>query len=598
MIEWTIRNKTSAGFVTALLVLLAVIGGAYFTTESFLSSSRQISNSLRIISAQERVYSALVDLVWNQRAYVVSGSPDDLAVRQADATRLTNDQQALAALLETASGEQQARQLQLQTTINDAIALLDEGLAIRAGKPVTTERREALRANGRGLFDTIRNTLGMIESAERRDIESRMARNRRTAQMLYGALATVATLFLVGWGWLLRRIIADLKGRAIVETKSNETNAFLESLLENLPTMVFIKDAVDLRFMRFNRAGEQLLGYDRNQLIGKNDRDFFPPDQAEFFIDKDHEVLRNGTVTDIPEEEIDTRLQGRRILHTRKVPLLDKQGKPVALLGVSIDITDQKLAISEIVKLNTELQNKAEQLTMANKELEGFCYSVSHDLRAPLRAIDGYAGILELEHTSRLDAAGLRLLHGIRNNSQRMADLIDDLLEFSRVGRQTFEADKIDMTYVAIQAAAELTSGVKVVAPDATPKISIDPMLPIVGDARALHRVWMNLFDNAIKYSSHTKTPTIRAWSKQNGNETVYSVSDNGVGFDMQYHDKLFGVFERLHSTREYPGTGVGLAIVHRVVTRLGGRVWAESSPGQGAVFHFALPLQPEALNS
>jgi light-regulated signal transduction histidine kinase (bacteriophytochrome) len=108
----------------------------------------------------------------------------------------------------------------------------------------------------------------------------------------------------------------------------------------------------------------------------------------------------------------------------------------------------------------------------------------------------------------------------------------------------------------------------------------------------------MNLFDNAIKYSSHTKTPTIRAWSKQNGNETVYSVSDNGVGFDMQYHDKLFGVFERLHSTREYPGTGVGLAIVHRVVTRLGGRVWAESSPGQGAVFHFALPLQPEALNS
>jgi CHASE3 domain sensor protein len=170
MIEWTIRNKTSAGFVTALLVLLAVIGGAYFTTESFLSSSRQISNSLRIISAQERVYSALVDLVWNQRAYVVSGSPDDLAVRQADATRLTNDQQALAALLETASGEQQARQLQLQTTINDAIALLDEGLAIRAGKPVTTERREALRANGRGLFDTIRNTLGMIESAERRDM--------------------------------------------------------------------------------------------------------------------------------------------------------------------------------------------------------------------------------------------------------------------------------------------------------------------------------------------------------------------------------------------------------------------------------------------
>jgi PAS domain S-box-containing protein len=448
------------------------------------------------------------------------------------------------------------------------------------------------------LLASARNTLDAIQAAERLAIETRMAGNRRSALILYSALASIATLFLFGWGWLLRRIIADLESRAGVEKRSNETHAFLESLLENLPTMVFVKDAVELRFMRFNRAGEQLLGYDREQLIGKNDRDFFPSEQAEFFIDKDHEVLRSGAVTDIPEEEIDTRLQGRRILHTRKVPLLDKHGKPVALLGVSIDITEQKLAEREILQLNTELQNKAEQLTVANKELEGFCYSVSHDLRAPLRAIDGYAGILELEHTSRLDAAGLRLLHGIRNNSQRMADLIDDLLEFSRVGRQTFEADRIDMTYIAIQAADALTSGVKLIAPDAAPNISIDPMLPIVGDARALHRVWLNLFDNAIKYSSHTQTPTIRAWSESNGKEIVYSVSDNGVGFDMQYHDKLFGVFERLHSTREYPGTGVGLAIVQRVVARLGGRVWAESSPGQGAVFHFALPLTPESLDS
>jgi PAS domain S-box-containing protein len=476
--------------------------------------------------------------------------------------------------------------------------MLDEGLAIRAGKFADAERRKALRSNSRVLLDTIRNTLETIESIERHDIETRMEGNRRTAVILYSALASVALLFLFGWGWLLQRIIADLKARAAVEKQSNETHAFLESLLENLPTMVFVKDAVELRFMRFNRAGEQLLGYDRDQLIGKNDRDFFPLEQAEFFIDKDREVLGNGAVTDIPEEEIDTRLQGRRILHTRKVPLLDKQGKPVALLGVSIDITEQKLAEREILKLNTELQNKAEQLTVANKELEGFCYSVSHDLRAPLRAIDGYAGILELEHTSRLDAAGLRLLHGIRNNSQRMADLIDDLLEFSRVGRQPFEADRIDMTYVAIQAAAELTSGVQLIAPHALPKISIDPMLPIVGDARALHRVWLNLFDNAIKYSSHTAAPKIRAWSKANSKEIVYSVSDNGVGFDMQYHDKLFGVFERLHSTREYPGTGVGLAIVQRVVSRLGGRVWAESSPGQGAVFHFALPLQPESVTS
>ena len=594
MIEWTIRNKTSAGFLAALLVLLAVIGSAYLTTESFLESSRRVSKSLQIIAAQERVYSAFVDLIWDQRAYVVSSSPDDLAVRQADIVRLNDEQQSLAALLAAASPEQRLRQQQVQTAINEEIAILDEGLAIRAGKPADAQSRNALRTNGRALLVTIRNTLDIIEGTEHRDVEARIARNRRKALFLYGALASVTMLFLLGWAWLLQRIFADLKARASVEKHANETHAFLESLLENLPTMVFVKDAVELRFMRFNRAGEQLLGHGREQLIGKNDRDFFPADQAEFFINKDHEVLSKGTVTDIPEEEIDTRLQGRRILHTRKVPLLDKQGKPLALLGVSIDITEQKLAEREILKLNTALRNQAEQLTVANNELEGFCYSVSHDLRAPLRAIDGYAGILEQEHTPQLNAEGLRLLQGIRNNSQRMADLIDDLLEFSRVGRQAFEVAPIDMTYVAIQAAAELTSGVQLLASHTMPKVSIEPMLPIVSDARALHRVWLNLFDNAIKYSSNTAAPAIRAWSRANGKEIVYSISDNGVGFEMQYHDKLFGVFERLHSSREYPGTGVGLAIVHRVVTRLGGRVWAESSPGQGAVFHFALPLQSE----
>src|SRR5262249_33990427 len=157
-----------------------------------------------------------------------------------------------------------------------------------------------------------------------------------------------------------------------------------------------------------------------------------------------------------PEEEIDTREQGRRILHTRKVPILDADGRPTALLGISMDITEQKLAEREVHKLNEQLQQKAELLTAANQDLESFCYSVSHDLRAPVRAIDGYAGILEQDFGPALNVDAKRLLTAIRNNSHHMADLIDDLLEFSRLGRQALEVSTIDMTQLATQAAAEV----------------------------------------------------------------------------------------------------------------------------------------------
>jgi PAS domain S-box-containing protein len=348
--------------------------------------------------------------------------------------------------------------------------------------------------------------------------------------------------------------------------------------------MVFVKDAQELRFVRFNRAGEQLLGYSRTDLIGKNDRDFFPQEQADFFINKDREVLVKGQVSDIPEEEIDTHALGRRILHTRKVPVFDSSGHPALLLGISMDITEQKLVEREVRKLNDELRQKAEALTDANQELESFCYSVSHDLRAPLRAIDGYSSILVQEHSGSLNADGTRLLNAIRHNSRHMGELIDDLLEFSRLGRQSLAMTQVDMTALAKNAVSDVLHGAN------RPTISIQPLLHAQGDAKALHHVWLNLLDNAVKYSANAAAPAVFVWAERGDREVIYSVRDNGVGFDMRYYDKLFGVFERLHSPKDYPGTGVGLAIVKRVVTRHGGRVWAESTPGGGATFRFSLP--------
>ncbi len=384
----------------------------------------------------------------------------------------------------------------------------------------------------------------------------------------------------------LRHRRRDSRLRQELQTLLRDESRFAESVLDNIPTMVFSKDARDLRFLHFNRAGEQLLGYPRSELLGKNDRDLFPPEQAEFFIAKDREVLAQGDIVDIPEEEIDTR-NGRRILHTRKVPVCDRSGRPLLLLGISMDVTEQIHNERRILALNEELRRHAQLLESSNQELESFCYSVSHDLRAPLRAINGYSNLLQQEHAPNLNAAGVRYLQTIGNASERMAHLIDDLLEFSRLGRQTLAVTDIDMRSLVASALNDVLDQRRT----PRPAIEVGDLLPTRGDRVMLLRVWTNLLDNAVKYSAGTAQARIVIASQQQNEEVLYSVTDNGIGFDMKYYEHLFGVFQRLHSAGEFPGTGVGLAVVQRILARHGGRAWAHSTPGQGATFFFALPV-------
>lgn len=241
----------------------------------------------------------------------------------------------------------------------------------------------------------------------------------------------------------------------------------------------------------------------------------------------------------------------------------------------------------EISSLNEELKHHTGRLEAANKELESFSYSVSHDLRAPLRAIDGFSRILEEDYQAVLDDEGRRILNVIRDNSAKMAQLIDDLLAFSRSGRSPVAAEAIDMTALAQEVFAEL-QGTAEGKP--VPPLVLQPMPPAWGDRKLLRQVWVNLLANAVKFSGTQAQSLVEAGGRTEDQENVYYVKDNGVGFDMRYYQKLFGVFQRLHSTEEFPGTGVGLAIVQRVVLRHGGRVWAESRLNQGATFYFTLP--------
>jgi signal transduction histidine kinase len=240
---------------------------------------------------------------------------------------------------------------------------------------------------------------------------------------------------------------------------------------------------------------------------------------------------------------------------------------------------------SHAAELEGEVRRRTEALVAANKELESFSYSVSHDLRAPLRAVDGYARMLEEDYAPRLDGEGRRLLSVIRDSAVRMGRLIDDLLAFSRVGRQEPSRYPLDMSHLVREVVKELRGG-------SVARIELGELPQARADRALMRQVWANLVGNALKYSSKRSDARIEIGGREHGGEKLYWVRDNGVGFDMRYVGKLFGVFQRLHRSDEFDGTGVGLAIVQRVVARHGGRVWAEAKPGEGACFHFSLPAE------
>ena len=545
-----------------------------------------------------------------------------------------------------------------------------------------------------------------------------------------------------------RSTLFDITARRQADVKMRELQSFLTSIVENIPLMLFVKDAKELRFVRVNREEEMLVGHKRAELLGKTDFDFFPREEAEFFTKKDREVLASGELLDIPAEPVLT-TQGLRIFHTKKIPIMDAQGRPEYLLGISEDITERKRAeqrlqvqhditrilseaatreaatpeilravcetlgwdigiawsrdlrtrmlrsreiwlgghgkfpvfvpatrkirfadnvglpgrvwasgqpewiadtsahgdysraaeavkdglrtafafpvcsggevlfvievlsqearspdpamlemftaigsqIGQFIERKTaedELAKASEDLLRSNHELELFAYVASHDLQEPLRMVASYTQLLQRRYQGKLDATADEFIHFAVDGAKRMQAFISDLLQYSRVGTRGKTFAPVDLNEVARRIQANLRIAIE----ESGTQLTTDPLPTLAGDDLQLTQLFQNLVSNAIKFRNKDQPPRIQISARQEGEHWQFSVADNGIGIAPEYFEKIFVIFQRLHTREEFTGTGIGLALCKRIVERHGGRIWVESEPGRGTVFYFTLPAK------
>ncbi|KWV15153.1 sensor histidine kinase [Xanthomonas translucens] len=394
--------------------------------------------------------------------------------------------------------------------------------------------------------------------------------------------------------WLLQRQIGR---RLDAERHMLRANARAAAVLQTVREPIVLLDSQQ-RMLMHNAAFGELYGLDPEQVPKMLAEVGYGVWQDGIIVQRLADVLLRGReLWDFEHEQLGADGVARTmLLNARRMPLPDSEDQ-VVLMTVS-DISLQKASQQRIQMLNRQLEGKVEQVSEVNRELEAFSYSVSHDLRAPLRHVAGFADKLARHLGDAADEKSRHYLEVIGTSARRMASLIDDLLVYSRLGRSALRLQAVDMQSLVAETRSVLDANYQSDHAGSGHRIewSVAPLPILVADENMMRQLWLNLLGNAVKYSARREVAVIEVgYQLQADGSHRFSVRDNGAGFDMAYAAKLFGVFQRLHKASEYTGTGIGLASVRRVLTRHGGHIWAEAAPDMGATFHFVLPPAPEA---
>lgn len=376
-------------------------------------------------------------------------------------------------------------------------------------------------------------------------------------------------------------VFTDITERKLMEQELAQERDLLHILMDNLPDQIFFKDR-DSRFTRINQAAAQALGLsDPLEAVGKLDADLHPEELAgEYLADEQRLIAADQAL--VGKLEAQRTPEGKdRWLSTTKVPIRDRDGRVVGIAGISRDVSDR-------IQVEEALRETADELARSNEELQQFAYVASHDLQEPLRMVASYTQLLARRYHDRLDQDGLDFINYAVDGATRMQGLIQDLLAYSRVGTRTGVFEPTELSTAMDRSLANLHAAIA----ESDARITRGTLPTVLGDLVQLTQLFQNLLGNAIKFRG-AETPHIHVSARRTDSEWVIAVADNGIGLEPEYKERIFVIFQRLHGKGDYPGTGIGLAICKKIVTRHGGRIWVESQFGKGATVYFTIPVRP-----
>jgi PAS domain S-box-containing protein len=582
-----VERRLIAGLGIVLMLIVLIGSYSYRITTHLLDYADHVSGPLSVRNKAVDVLATMDDLETGMRGYVITGNERNLEPYFNSLTQGQKRSDELFELLAKDPGDARDA-VELKQLIANERTAAQNAVNLRRSEGFERAAQWVAGGEGKRLMDRIRQIIRNIVAAQDRVIAQQDQQGRQTRHDVQ------RTLWIIGAGCVFGVALLAVASHFIIkqEYRHRLIDEQYRQNLENYRVMVdgakdyaiFMLDN-EGRIRTSNAGSQRIKGYTPEEIIGKSFRCFYTDeDLQDAKPERELKIAREEGKFE--EDGWRVRKDGSRFWANVVIqPLHDSQGRPIGFSKITRDLTERKRAEEALQDLNETLQGRTRDLEVANQELEAFCYSVSHDLRTPLRSIDGFSQNLLEDYTDRLDDEGKDSLNRVRAASQRMGRLIDDLLSLSKVSRAGLKREKFDLGSLAEEVAAELRTG----APERNVEFVIAPNMVVNADKALLRIVLSNLIGNAWKFTSKCPVAHIEFGSAAVDGKTTYFVSDNGAGFDMTYASKLFGAFQRLHNSEEFPGTGIGLATVQRIINRHGGSIWATAKTREGAKFSFAL---------